>query len=163
MFTRGASTMKKSSKILLFFEMLVCFAPAVAFLAMGIFMLPIWVGMLGAAIFKAEYRSAMSGIEGVAVVVSILAVVGGIIGLVGLLRIVSLLFSPDVPATVSRRIRVYVFVGIATPIVLAIVFFWRDIRLLFFLSVLPIVASMHILYLARKALFPSEAPPKSAA
>jgi len=100
-------------------------------------MLPIWLGMLGAAIFKAEYRGAMSGIEGVVVVASILAVVGGIIGLVGLRRSMRLLLNPDAPAAVSARTRLYVFVGIATPILLAIVSFWRDLRLLFFLSVLP--------------------------
>ena len=126
-------------------------------------MLPIWLGMLGAAIFKAEYRGAMSGIEGAAVVVSILAVVGGIVGLVGLRRIVSWLLSPEAPATVSARTRLYVFVGIATPILLAIAFFWRDLRMLLFLSVLPTIASLHIVYLARKALFPNDALPAPAA
>ena len=150
--------MKKLSRNLLLFELVICFAPAVAFLAIGIVMLPIWVGMLGAAIFKAEYRNAIAGIEGVAVVASILAVVGGIIGLVGLLRVMRLLLKPDAPATVTARTRLYVLIGVATPILLAIVFFWRDIWPMVFVSGLPILASLHIVYLARKALFPNEAP-----
>lgn len=137
--------------------MIVCFAPAVVFLTIGILMLPIWLGMLGAAIFKAEYRGAMSAIEVFLVVASILAVVGGIIGLVGLRRIMSLLLNPEAPAVVSARTRVYVFIGIATPILLATLFLWRDLRFLFFVCVLPTAASLHVVYLARKALFPGGA------
>jgi hypothetical protein len=147
--------MNRHTRNLLLFELLVCFTPAVAFLAIGVLMLPIWVGMIGAAIFKVEYRSAMSGIEGIAIVVSILAVVGGIIGLIGLLRVMRLLLKPDAPAVVTSRTRLYVYVGVATPVIMAIVFFWRDIRPLVFLSVLPIAASLHIVFLARKALFPA--------
>jgi len=147
--------MNRPTRNLLLFELLVCFSPAVVFLAMGILMLPIWVGTLGAAIFKVEYRSAISGIEGMAVVASILAVVGGIVGLVGLLRVMRLLLKPDAPNVITSRTRLYVFVGVATPVFLAIVFFWRDIRPLVFLSVLPIAASLHIVFLARKALFPA--------
>jgi hypothetical protein len=147
--------MNRHTRNLLLFELLVCFAPAVAFLAIGVLMLPIWVGMLGASIFKVEYRSAISGIEGVAVVASILAVLGGIIGLVGLLRVMRLLLKPDAPTVITSRTRLYVVVGVATPVLLAIVFFWRDIWPLVFLSVLPIAASLHIVFLARKALFPA--------
>jgi hypothetical protein len=147
--------MNRPTRNLLLFELLVCFAPAVVFLVIGVLMLPIWVGMLGAAIFRVEYRSAISGIEGIALVASILAVVGGIIGLVGLLRVIRLLLKPDAPPVVTSRTRLYVFVGIATPVLMAIVFFWRDIRPLVFLSVLPIAASLHIVFLARKALFPA--------
>ena len=149
--------MKTSARNLLLLEVLVCFAPSVVFLTIGALMLPIWVGMLGAAIFKAEYHSAISGIEGLAVVASILAVIGGFIGLVGLLRVMRVLLKPDATAPVTARTRLYVFIGVATPVLLAAVFFWRDIRPLMFLSVLPIAASVHIVYLARRALFPNEA------
>jgi hypothetical protein len=148
--------MKTLPRNLLLIELPVCFAPAVVFLAIGIFMLPIWVGMLGAAIFKAEYRSALSGIEGFVVVASILAVIGGLIGLLGLARVMRLLLKTEPPAAVSGRTRLYSFIGVATPILLAIVFFWRDIRALVFLSVLPIAASLHIIYLARNAFFPTK-------
>jgi hypothetical protein len=146
------------SRGLLILEVLVCFGPGVAFLAVGVLMLPVWVGMLGFAVFDAEYRDTVSGVEHLSVVASILAVIGGLIGLLGLLRVLSFLMNPLTTATLTTRTRLYVLIGVATPVLVAGAFFWRDIRPLVFLCVLPIFASAHIIYLARKALFPHESP-----
>jgi hypothetical protein len=128
----------------------------VAFLAVGILMMPVWVGMLVAPVFSADYRGVMSGIEGLAVVASILAVVGGIFGLIGLFRVMKVLLNPTVSDSVTRRTRIYVVIGVATPLLLAIVFLWRDLRAMMYLSILPLLAAGHIVYLARKTLLRHE-------
>ena len=122
-------------KFLLILELIVCFAPVVALLILGLLIIPVS--------FVMDPRA--SNLDALAMIV------GGICGMVGVFSIGTAVMSGKRPRISTPVIVIFATLGIASllPIVVGSVDYdwWRLIGLL------PILASLHLVYLARALLF----------
>ena len=131
--------MSRFARVLLVIELIVCFAPATILLLLGAMIIPI--GIVAAAfrgVFLAQYF------------LSVALIVAGVLGMVGLLALASLI-GLGTPTRISNRaILALALTGAAAlmPMVVSDSQWWRLI------GVLPILASLHLIYLARGQLFP---------
>jgi hypothetical protein len=132
--------MKANLKVLLVLELFVCFAPAVVMLLLGLIFLPVSFAM----------APRLENLDGLAMVV------GGVFGIIGIFVVVAALMSDKKPQLSTRVILILVAMGFASllPLVIGSVdsFRWRLIGLL------PIVAGVHVIYLARPLLFTAPPP-----
>jgi len=129
--------MNRRFKVLLILELIVCFGPVVALLVLGLLIIPV--------AFVMDPRA--SNLDAVAMIV------GGLCGLVGVFAVVRTLMSGKRSRISTPVIIVLAAFGFASliPIVVGSVHsqWWRLIGLL------PILASLHMIYLARAQLFSS--------
>lgn len=133
--------LSRPQKIWLLIEVLICFGPMAIFLMLGITLVPIQ--------FDALHRQPLLW-EGPASVIG--SVFCGMVGLVTLIYFLGLLFTSG-----SRPSRpTLVCLGVALGLLPVITFtISSDMIGLRILSLLPIAASLHILYLSRHRLFSS--------
>jgi hypothetical protein len=127
--------MRANLKVLLVLELFVCFSPAVVLLLLGLIFLPMSFVM----------APRLENLDGLAMVV------GGLCGVVGIAVIVAALMSGKSPRLPTRFVLVLAGLGGASllPLVVGSVdsFGWR------LLGLLPILAGVHVIYLARSLLF----------
>jgi hypothetical protein len=127
--------MRANLKVLLMLELFVCFAPAVVMLFLGLIFLPVS--------FVMDPR--LGNLDGLAMIV------GGLCGVIGISVVVAALMSGKKPQLSTRVILVLAAMGFASllPLVVGSVdsFGWR------LFGLLPILAGVHVIYLARSLLF----------
>jgi hypothetical protein len=127
--------MRGNLKVLLVLELLVCFAPAVVLLILGLIIIP--------ASFAMEPR--LENLHGPAMLV------GGLCGVIGISFVVAALMSGKEPRLASPVVLILAALGLASllPLVVGSVdsFRWR------LFGLLPILAGLHVMYLARSLLF----------
>ena len=127
--------MRANLKVLLILELFVCFAPAVVMLLLGLIFLPVSFVM----------GPRFGNLGGLAMIV------GGLSGTVGISVVVAALMSGKRPRLSTRVILVLAAMGFASLLPLVIgsadSFRWR------LFGLLPIAASVHVIYLARSLLF----------
>jgi len=132
--------MNRALKALVVIEVFVCFSPALVLLFLGIMVIP-------------NSFIAHPDVQNLGTLVT---VAGGLCGLVGALMLANLVVSGTPSRSTTRGILVLAAIGAASllPIVVGAVdsFRWRLIGLL------PILASLHLIYLARTHLFGYQAP-----
>jgi hypothetical protein len=169
--------MRTLTRYLLILEVAVCYGPGLVALAVGILVTPLWVvwfvAMLVAATFDAKYRHVIFLLEAGLNLVPILLVVGGVLGFTGLFRVLRNLLSTTEDLPYTGQTRAFVLIGIGTVIIFVIdlvavyivgtfrgetVHFWPELAPIFALSVPPLFASGHIVYLARRGLFAHDPP-----
>ena len=131
--------MRENLKVLLILELFVCFAPAVVLLFLGLLIIPVS--------FLMEPR--LETLDGPAMVI------GGLCGMVGISVVVSALMSGTKPRLSTPVVLVLAAMGFVSLLPLAIgsvdSFRWRVF------GWLPILAGLHVIYLARSLLFRHEA------
>jgi len=142
-------------------EVVVGFLPLAAILVVGVIMSPVWIGMLLAPIFDADYRSAMGPLEVAITFGSLLLVVVGFFGLVGLFRVVRSILTPSAPMVRPRQTRIYAITGTCVIAMLVAVYLATGYHMIAALGVPALFVSGHVMYLARHVLF-SHAPPSAA-
>ena len=133
--------MRPLQKILLLLEVVICFGPSFLILAMGLIVIPVAISSLIEGQFSGLYLLAM--------------LLGGGFGMAALLSLVIKVMEPDSHVLSPAKIRVFMAMG-----VVAIVGFlfmvseggasWQMIALC-----LPILSSLHLLYLGRQYVFSS--------
>src|SRR5688500_8197379 len=137
----------------LILELLVGFVPLVAILAVGVLMIPVWVGMLAAPIFNADYREAIGPLEILITVGSLLLVVVGFLGLIGLKRVVRSILAPETSLEHPQRTRVYAMGSMLVIAVLSALYLSFGYPIVAALGAIALVVSGHVIYLARHKLF----------
>jgi hypothetical protein len=100
-----------------------------------------------------EYRNATPAFGIVITIVAILAVLFGILGIIGLFRVMSGLLSVGNSAAIGRWTRMFVLAGVVSLLYACVAFWALSPWVSVFLGIVPLVASGHILYLARARLF----------
>jgi hypothetical protein len=158
--------MRTLARYLLIFEVAVCYGPGLVVLAVGVLVTPLWVamlvGVLAATAFDAKYRHAISLLEVGSSLGEILLVVGGVLGFTGLFRVLRSLLSTTEDLPYTGQTRAFVLIGVGTLVCLVTVYLvealtatipWQDRALPFVFPALPLIASGHIVYLARRRLF----------
>ncbi|MCW7552040.1 hypothetical protein NX722_05160 [Endozoicomonas gorgoniicola] len=135
--------MKPISKLLLLLELMICYGPSLCYLIIGIAFVPFWI------------LSALSG-EFQAITM-VMMVVGGVVGFFALLALVYKICHPKSNMICDGKIRLLSLMGMISSI--AILYQADAIEKLFevgaFLYLLPIAASLHIIYLGRNYYFAS--------
>ena len=133
--------MKSISKLLLLLELIICYGPSLCYLTIGIAFVPFWI------------LSALSG-EFQAITM-VMMVVGGILGLFALMALVYKICHPRSSMICDGKIRLLSLMGMLSSI--AILYQADAIEKLFevnaFLYLLPLAASLHIIYLGRNYYF----------
>jgi hypothetical protein len=144
-------------------------------LAVGVLMTPLWVAMLVAVAFDAKLRHATSLFEVGLILQGPLSVVGGVFGFTGLSRVLDSLLSTTEERRYTDRTRAFVLIGVGTLIYWVIflvtvyivgsfgpswkrVHVWPDMWPLPVVFVPALLASGHIVYLARRRLFAHDPP-----
>jgi hypothetical protein len=163
--------MRTLARYLLILEVVACYGPGLVVLAVGILVTPMWVAMLAALAFNAKYREHTSLLEVGLIVGTILSVVGGVLGFIGLFRVLSSLLSTTEELPYTGRTRTFVLIGVGTLIYIvtgqlgaftygATVRPWEHLSWqelaqapALVVAVPPLLASGHIVYLARRRLF----------
>jgi hypothetical protein len=127
--------MRANLKILLILELFVCFAPALVLLFFGLVFIPVS--------FLMDPR--LENLDGPAMIV------GGVAGVIGISIVVASLLSATRPKVSTPIALVLAALGCASLLPLAIgsvdSFRWR------LFGWLPILAGLHVIYLARSLLF----------
>ena len=133
--------MKPIGKLLLMLELMICYGPSLCYLIIGIAFIPFWI------------LSALSG-EFQAITM-VMMVVGGIIGFFALLALCYKICNPKSNLICDGKIRLLSLMGMLSSI--AILYYADAIEKLFevwaFLYLLPLAASLHIIYLGRNYYF----------
>jgi hypothetical protein len=151
-------------RIILTVEALVCFTPAGILLAVGVFMIPVWVGILGGAAINSDIRGEMSAVGAVTALACIALVVAGILGVIGLVRVLGILLGSAREIPSLRRTRVFTIAGLLSLLVWVAGQSFMGNFLVALVGVPSLLAAVHIIYLARQHLFRNEeSTPASAA
>jgi hypothetical protein len=167
--------MRTLARYLLIVEVAVCYGPGFLMLAVGVLMTPLWVAMLVAVAFDAKFRHATSLLEVGLILQGPLSVVGGVLGFTGLSRVLDRLLSTTEELPYTGRTRAFVLIGAGTVIYWVLllvavyivgsfgpswnrVHVWPDLWPLPVVFVPALIASGHIVYLARRGLF-AHGPP----
>ena len=133
--------MKQVSKLLLLLEVLVCYGPAVCYLAIGLAFVPFWL------------LSALTG--EFAALTLLLMVVGGVCGIIALVALVIKLLNPRMAVISAGKIRILSMFGMVASV--AILLQTGSLDRLYqaetLVFLLPVVASVHIIYLGRNYYF----------
>ena len=133
--------MKRISQLLLLLELIICYGPSLCYLIIGIAFVPFWI------------LSALSG--DFQAITMVMMVVGGVIGLFALLALVYKICHPKSSMICEGKIRLLSLMGMVASI--AILYQADAIEKVFevgaFLYLLPLAASLHIIYLGRNYYF----------
>jgi hypothetical protein len=136
-------------------EVVLCFGPLVVMLWLALLVSPIWIRLLVSFVRSPGTIQDPGGLGLTAVVLLLTVVLTGVCGVVGLIRTVLLILKdPSNP----KRTRLTLWLFLAGVIALSLYNFWVPWPdgivgvLVFYL--LPGASSIHLLYLARRALFP---------
>lgn len=146
---------KRATRYMLLVEALICFGPLTAFYLMGVATLPFSFAAIISELLT-FYRSGVDDVPAWARLVPIILVLGGACGLFALLAVLQALFAERSQLAYPRTaVIVMMIFGLMTLLLLAglggesvelvgsgLFFFW-----------LPLLSSLHILFLARNILF----------
>jgi len=135
-------------------EVVLCFGSLVVMLWLGLLVSPLWVRLLFSYLSSPLHVQA-GDVGLIAVVLLLTVVVTGICGIIGLARIVLLILrEPSNP----KRTGVTLWLFVAGVIALSLWNFWvpwpEGVVAVLVFYLLPGASSVHLLYLARRALFP---------
>ena len=134
--------MHESLRGFLIIELLVCFSPACLILLLGIIMSPMQI------YFMFTLSMPVGAYLGTLAVV--LSTIFGLFGLVGLYNVVVKLYSPNAKVINRKYALAFTLIALLPLLPIAVVgdtFYWR------LMAIAPIVATFHIMYLARGYLF----------
>lgn len=135
--------MKSIGKLLFLLELIICYGPSLCYLVIGLAFVPFWI---------------LSGISGdFEAITLVMMVTAGIFGFFALSALVYKICNPKCPIICSGKIRMLSLLGMLSSI--GILYQADAIEKLFevrsFILILPLAASLHIIYLGRNYYFSS--------
>ncbi|WP_447528444.1 hypothetical protein [Vreelandella sp. TE19] len=131
--------MKPPLKILLLMEVIICFGPALLILVMGFVVIPV------------AFQSLVDGHATGAYILAML--IGGCFGMAALISLVVKILEPDLRTLLPRKILLFMSFGMLALIGFLIMAGKGGVSWQLGIASLPLVASIHLIYVGRGYVF----------